>query len=216
MAITFNTVKCPACGANLQVEEGRDRLFCSYCGTQIIVTNENEHIHRHIDETKIRKAQIYKEVELKRLEFLEKKRVAAARTKRIKIVFSIVLGIITAIAFEGAPFVSLICICAIAFIWGINNKDGDSAYINSISPDGIATVPPSITGYSKKYYDEIEKMFREAGFTNITCIPLKDLVMGIFDKPNTVNNITINGKSAKAGKRHPHNSAVIIYYHSFR
>ena len=49
MAITFNLVKCPACGANLQVEEGRDRSFCSYSGTQIIMTDENEHIHRHIN-----------------------------------------------------------------------------------------------------------------------------------------------------------------------
>ncbi len=29
-------------------------MFCSYCGTQIIATNENEHIYRHIDEAKIR------------------------------------------------------------------------------------------------------------------------------------------------------------------
>ena len=40
MAVKFTSVKCPECGANLPIEEGRERIFCSYCGTQIIMTNE--------------------------------------------------------------------------------------------------------------------------------------------------------------------------------
>ena len=39
MALKFNSIKCPECGANLPIEEGRDTLFCSYCGNKIIVTN---------------------------------------------------------------------------------------------------------------------------------------------------------------------------------
>lgn len=41
MAIKFNAVVCPQCGANLQMEVDREQMFCSYCGTKIIATNEN-------------------------------------------------------------------------------------------------------------------------------------------------------------------------------
>ena len=37
MAVKFTSVKCPECGANLPIEEGREKMFCSYCGTQIIM-----------------------------------------------------------------------------------------------------------------------------------------------------------------------------------
>lgn len=57
MAIKFISVKCPECGASLPIEEGRKQVFCSYCGTKVMVTNENEYIYRHIDEADVKKAE---------------------------------------------------------------------------------------------------------------------------------------------------------------
>lgn len=94
MAVKFTSVKCPECGANLPIEEGRERMFCSYCGTQIIMTNENEHIFRHVDEAKIKQAEANQAIQLKKLEIIERKRAAAEKTKKVKIVISIVMGII--------------------------------------------------------------------------------------------------------------------------
>ena len=71
MALKMNSVKCPECGANLQIEEGRTQVFCSYCGTKIIITNENEHIYRHIDEADIRKAETDRMVRMRRLNMEE-------------------------------------------------------------------------------------------------------------------------------------------------
>ena len=34
MAIKFVSIKCPECGATLDIEEGRKQIFCSYCGTK--------------------------------------------------------------------------------------------------------------------------------------------------------------------------------------
>ena len=48
MAIKFTSVKCPECGAKTHIEEGRNQAFCSYCGTKILITNENEYIIRHV------------------------------------------------------------------------------------------------------------------------------------------------------------------------
>ena len=53
MAIKFTSVKCPECGATLPIEEGREQIFCSYCGSKIIMTNENEYIYRKVDEAEI-------------------------------------------------------------------------------------------------------------------------------------------------------------------
>ena len=57
MSISIKSVNCPQCGASVNYEEGREKLFCSYCGAQIIITNENEHIYRHIDEAEIKRAE---------------------------------------------------------------------------------------------------------------------------------------------------------------
>ena len=77
MAVKFIAMKCPSCGANLEIEEGRDRAFCTYCGTPIMINNENKHeyIYRTVDEGKIAEEQRkIKEAELrdKRLEREEK------------------------------------------------------------------------------------------------------------------------------------------------
>ena len=48
----------------------------------IYATNENEHIYRHIDEAKIKEAEMNQAVELKKLEIIERKRAAAEKTKK--------------------------------------------------------------------------------------------------------------------------------------
>ena len=39
MAIKFITIKCPACGADQQLENNRDSAYCTYCGAKIIISN---------------------------------------------------------------------------------------------------------------------------------------------------------------------------------
>ena len=73
MAVKFSSVKCPECGADLPIEEGRMRMYCSYCGTQIIMTNENEHVYRHVDEADMKRAETEQLILLKKLELKEKK-----------------------------------------------------------------------------------------------------------------------------------------------
>lgn len=96
MAIKLNTVKCPECGANLSIEEGRTKFFCSYCGAQIIETNENEHIIRSIDEAEIKKSEAdIKKTEadlilkMKQMEIDEDRR---ASNRRERIIILCVIG----------------------------------------------------------------------------------------------------------------------------
>ena len=107
MAIKFTSVKCPECGATLPIEEGREQIFCSYCGSKIIMTNENEYIYRKVDEAEIKQAETDRIIQMKKMEIIEKKREEAARTKRIKVKWTIVLGIL-AVIFIGVGYIGTI------------------------------------------------------------------------------------------------------------
>lgn len=78
MSISFIKLECPACGASLSVEEGRKQVFCSYCGTKILVNDENEYVFRHVDEADLKRAESERIIKLKELE-LEEKRIAERR-----------------------------------------------------------------------------------------------------------------------------------------
>ena len=68
------TVKCPSCGAELMVKDGnRDFMFCEYCGTKVRLDDYQE-TRRFVDEARIKESENQKELELKRVEFEEKKR----------------------------------------------------------------------------------------------------------------------------------------------
>lgn len=36
------SLKCPSCGAELNIEDGRDICFCTYCGAKILIEQSDE------------------------------------------------------------------------------------------------------------------------------------------------------------------------------
>lgn len=98
----------------------------------------------------------------------------------------------------------------ILFIWTIHKEDDTDSLL-----DGKITVPLSINDFQFKSYTAIEAMLRSAGFTNIRCVPLGDLSIGLLQKPNTVASITIDGVSVtRGGDRFFPYAEVLISYHS--
>lgn len=71
MAINIISIKCPDCGASLDVNGSLSQIYCTYCGAKIIITNDNEHIYRHIDEADIKKAETERIILLKKFELEE-------------------------------------------------------------------------------------------------------------------------------------------------
>ena len=68
------TVKCPSCGAELTVkDDNRDFMFCEFCGTKVRLDDYQE-THRYVNEAEVQRVKAEKELELKRMEFEEKKR----------------------------------------------------------------------------------------------------------------------------------------------
>lgn len=215
------SVKCPECGATLNIEEDREQAFCTYCGTKVLLHNENEHIYRHIDEAGIKQAETDRMVMLRKMELLEKRRASAQKVKTLKIGITVVLGLVMLICFgvgysvdggSGALMVGMVCGLIIMYMWLLNkDKDDDDEF----DLGDKAKVPSAITDYEKKSYSAIEAMFVSAGFTNVRSIPLNDLTMGVLKKPGTVDSITINGREiTSGGKKFPKDAAVVILYHS--
>lgn len=218
MAIRFVSIKCPECGASLDVEEGRQQIFCSYCGTKVMVQNDNEYIYRHIDEASIKQAEADKIVQLRKLEIIERKRAEAAKVKRVKIIVSILVGILgISLMIAGAGMgglVGLLVLEGVMFIWILSDKDKED---DELDFGDKVKVPSGISGYESKSYSAIEAMFVSAGFTNVRCVPLNDLTMGLLKKPGMVQSITIRGKEiTSGGKKFSPDAPVVISYHSHR
>jgi tRNA(Ile2) C34 agmatinyltransferase TiaS len=68
------TVKCPSCGAELTVkDDNRDFMFCEFCGTKVRLDDYQE-THRYVNEAEVQRVKAEKELELKKMEFEERKR----------------------------------------------------------------------------------------------------------------------------------------------
>ena len=106
MAMQFQSVKCPECGANLQFDGQSVPSFCSYCGARIIATDDRETVHRYIDEAELKRAETERAVRMKELELMEREQAGKERreadlqaqrekieyAKRIKTIAAIVVG----------------------------------------------------------------------------------------------------------------------------
>lgn len=210
MAIKVNNIKCPACGADLTVEEGRTQCFCSYCGTKVIITNENEYVYRNIDEAKVKQAETDRIIKLKKLELIEK-------NKSIRVKAYIVLGIIAIISFligglfdfAWFLFIGLFAIIGIAYLFLFNVEHNNDDF------DGEIRIPSEIGNYQSLSYQSVVAILKNAGFTNIECISLHDLRAGIIYKPNTVKSISINGRPFTLITKYSPNAKIVITYHSF-
>ena len=110
-------LKCPHCGADLSVEKERDFLFCQYCGTKIMLTDEHtftinqniNHTIHTIDDANIKRAETERMVQIHRIE-LEKKQAQNKETlRKIKMIVPLILGIagIWLIAFKGVFFLGI-------------------------------------------------------------------------------------------------------------
>lgn len=217
MAIKFVAVKCPACGANLDIEDGRKQIFCSYCGTKIIVDNENEYIYRNIDEASIKKTEAETMLRLKELEMKEKEdernRKGHKRAYIIAVIF-IAIGLIISLLGEFEGMFAVIIGVLIAEITFVSQYDKKKKATRLVSQDKIQ-ISEKMESYSGKNYTSIVGLYRAAGFTNVTAVPLNDLNIFSFNKNGLVDDIAINGDNDfEEGDVFPKSAYVTITYHS--
>ena len=228
MSVKLIAVKCPECGATLNIEEDRTQAFCTYCGTKVLVHNENEHIYRNIDEAGIARAKTERIVKEKQMEFAERRWIAQENRRKNRVKLALALGTIGVlmmiIGYMGGhasgdsdsglymlAMVGMLVLEAAAFVAmsGKDEEDSDSIYSDT------ATLPDLAWNYERKDYKAVETVLRSAGFTNIRCVPLNDLSFGVLYKPGMVESLTINGKdNISATKRYSKDAQIVISYHS--
>ncbi len=227
MAISVKSIRCPECGANLEVESNRDSLFCSYCGTKIIVTNENEYIYRHIDEAGIRKAETDRIVRMRELDIAEGDNLTHKILTIVWLVVSLILitiGVIICLS-EGnddmpgwaGGFLFLFYVCAPVIGGGayivFNVLPGKQAERIVIKNGGVR-FPKHLEPFSDKNYEYVATSLKEAGFYNVSCINLHDLTLGLLQKPGKIDNISIDGERIiSGGKYYMPDVNITITYH---
>lgn len=242
MAVNLTSVKCPDCGATLPtgpIEEGRERVFCSYCGTPVVITNENETITRHIDEAKVRQAETERMIQLEQIE-LEKKRlhqemIEAERASNLqsvltKIWIAIVIVLICVciglILFKGnddevpgtlAAFIFMIYIAAPIAVGGgflvfktLPEKAGQKRLI----AQGGIRFPKKLEPFSEQNAHYMRSVLASSGFTNIECICKHDVKWGVFIKEGRVETVSVDGREiTSGGKVYLSDAPIMIIYH---
>lgn len=219
MAIQVISVNCPACGAEINIESDRESAFCTYCGSKIVINNSNEHIYRNIDEARIKEAETDRMIRLKELEMEEK----SSMPKKYLIMawiagtaILIVMGVIgLSIDNDGLGICMLLGMCV--GMWGgfglfIANKNKKP---QRYAGENEAVITAAMEDYSEKDFNNVVMLFRGAGFTNVTAVPMNDLTMFSQKRNGHVDDVTINGSNEfEEGDVFSKKSNVLITYHS--
>ena len=115
MTIKFIPVKCPECGADLQIKEGTNQCFCNYCGRKIMIKDSNEYVIRKVDEARIKESDNEAKVRLKELEMEQQKAQNRRNSILIFAAIEIVLIIIGIIGLATGSKLQLALMMAMTF-----------------------------------------------------------------------------------------------------
>lgn len=170
-------LKCPECGANLEIEDGRTSCFCQYCGCKIIIedgkqeytTNKNINLIKTIHKRYTDDADVIRA----KADVIRAKNEGSEYKNGLKIAFVvIVLGMILIALGIGIP----------SLIDAANKNEGKikaGYYKDLIGED----------------YKTVEAHFESAGFTNIELIELNDAGIA-FWKEGKVKTISVGGNTS--------------------
>lgn len=224
MSISLRSIKCPECGANLTVESDRNQFFCSYCGAKVVLTNENEHIYRHIDEADITRAETERMVRMRELNLEEGGSTLLRNLTILWVVLSIVLiTVVILIMLQEDDwgftlgFLLLFYLCAPVI--------GGGAYLvfkylpakeaeKQLKRRGGIRFPESLSNVTRMNYEGARDILISAGFRNISCVNLHDLKAGVLTRNGKVASISADGIIVqKAGAYYLPDSEIVITYH---
>lgn len=172
-------LECPSCGGNItdSIPEGMKYMFCKYCGQKMFIDDgvkRSEHREIKEDITELRRIESEKEIELKRLEMLEKddKRSTRLFAGILITCLTLIVGSIAALYIDDAV------------------KDH---HIAQMEQQGMISAG-SYQDYEGKDVTAVVAQLRDRGFTDINSYDLNDAGWW-WDKADTVASITIDGKS---------------------
>ena len=183
------TLKCPSCGASIDVDiQGRDSVFCSYCGQQIQLDDEKQEFtyNKNVNITKTTHKRYTDDADVIRAQ------TEAKKDKNDLITFAAIMGAFALIA--------ALCLGVPALIKAGNETSGNISagyYGDLVGED----------------YKTVEAHFRAAGFTNIELIDLDDAGIAFWNE-GKVETISVGGDTAfDSLDFFDPNTKVVISYH---
>ena len=220
MAIQFVSIKCPECSADLQIEDGREYAFCTYCGARVMIANDNEHIYKMIDEARIKQAETDRMVRMRELEMDEKTSISKKVLVVVWLTVSIALVVVGMIGLgfnkEDMGIMSLILGINVA-LWGAMGlfaNDSKKKKKRKANEDEV-TITTAMMDCVDYHYNKAVILYKNAGFVNVNAIPLHDLTRFNQKKDGMVESITINGTDDfEEEEVYPKNANILITYHS--
>ena len=222
-------VKCPHCDAPLEYDGSSRYITCEFCGSTVEVTGENEFVIRKVDEAEIQKTKTERAVRLKELDVQD---AADERDTEHQNRWRIIWGVIVAVCLIAGllgneDMFYLAVFAAIIGFFGksiknlfskmdeeIAKKDKerqdkiDAGYV--VFPEGLSNVFQTAT------VQAAAEMLKNAGFTNIHTVNLKDLrERSDKHKKGIIEKVLVDGKWAFGGEIYRPDAIVQIQYHDF-
>ena len=207
-------LQCPNCNSPLEVENGRNEMFCQYCGTKIMlddgsrnininktvtknINHKIDHTVRYVDETRIEEERTKQQDIAYQREKLKKpglgERLFNLKVKQFKMFVGLLLLMLVLAGIMGVVQF---------FQKGIAGIKGD------------VEVGASASMYQGENYKEVRAQLEANGFKNFEEIALNDADENEEWKEGDVKSVSIGGDSDFAnGDFLDPEDAVVITYH---
>ena len=238
---TLIALRCPRCGADINVADDREFIFCEYCGSKILLDNDHEYTIHTIDEAKIRKVEADREVSMRRVEAERDVKLQKARTNHmvqqqkikleraenllyIKLIIGWILACVILLivgiygyTIENAAMGCCIMLSLIVAIvgWALFDDVFKKRTENRNKAAGLVQISKSNGDFQGMDYRAVENELKSCGFKHIDKSPLHDIYFGVLLKPGRVASVMIDGKeSFSSGDWFSRNATVNITYHS--
>ncbi len=239
----MQSLKCKHCGAELSfAEDNTEYVFCQYCGSkQLLDDRRTTHREVRVDEAKVIHEKTEQMVKLKQLEWEEQDRAEKAaeknreyHEKRLKLAFdqqmekqkliikivsvaAIIIFIILGFFFIKDKATEMIG--SILFMGGIALAIFVIVYLpqklaqREVIKKGGILFPTGLEPINEKNYQAVKTTLKQLGFKNISEINKHDVLLGIFNKPDLIESVMINGENAVPGKAYLPDAPIVITYH---
>lgn len=228
---TLFELKCPSCGAQLDYEEGMEYIFCKYCGTKILISDENTYTFKNVDYAEIEKAKneskrISIQEDIIKREY-EKDEKETRRYNKNSLIFAgmlavFILILMVSLSHDSESMVGLVMLLVVEFfVVFLMNRSSDrkekekQRYKQRMRANGVNIIElsPEVYDYENKDYEVMRRQFEALGFKNIKTVPLGDLNVFTGFRSGKVEEIRINSEYMKDDVYYE-DDPVVIKYHS--
>ena len=176
-------IKCNNCGSTLPYESGRKQFYCSYCGTEILISDKEEKItdelskiNKEVKGPKKRQLElIQKEIEKRRSSFNQKIKYSLFSAFIGGLILLIGILAKTALIAVLGFFIILASVIACILFTNLRKNINTSAIVASYG--GKIYVPQIARNGIGYRYPYIREQLEKAGFTNINGVPCEQVIM---------------------------------------